>query len=107
MLKRLKLNKWKLFKEFLITQLKGQAVKLALKKLLGSAIMGGPKAWLIQYVVTELFEEVGEPLIRAALNQIGYYYDKIDGGIQIKKLEKAKKGNDEQAYNRAVDNILS
>lgn len=96
-----------LFKEQLIKFLKGEAVKLALKKILGSAVIGGPKAWIIKFIVTELYEEIGEPLIRAGLNQIGYYYDKIDGNIQVKKLEKARDQNNADAYNSASDNILS
>ncbi len=87
--------------------MKGQALRLALKKILGSAVIGGPKAWIIKFIISELFDEIGEPLIRAGLNQIGYYYDKIDGNIQIKKLKDARGKNDADAYNRASDNILS
>lgn len=94
-------------KKILLDLLKGQAVKLALKKLLGSAMVGGPKAWLIKFIVTELFEEVAEPLIRYALNQVGYYYDKIDGEVKIKKLNRARENNNEQDYNATIDDILS
>jgi len=100
-------SKLKTFKEILINFLKGEAIKLALKNILGSAIMGGPKAWLIKFVVTELFEELGEPLIKAALNKIGYYYDKIDGNINIGKIKKARASDDKEGYNQAIDNILS
>jgi hypothetical protein len=72
-------------KPYLIDFLKGQAVKLALKKLLGSAVAGGFKAWLIKYIVTELYEELGEPLLRFGLNKLGYYIDKQDGRKNNKK----------------------
>ena len=94
-------------KKILLDLLKGQAVKLALKKLLGSAMVGGPKAWLIKFIVTELFEEIAEPFIRYALNQVGYYYDKIDGEVKIKKLDRARENNNEQDYNATIDDILS
>jgi hypothetical protein len=95
------------FKKILINFLKGEAIKLALKNILGSAVMGGPKAWLIKFIVTELFEELGEPIIKAALNKIGYYYDKIDGNINIGKIKEARARDDKKAYNEATDNILS
>ena len=64
-----KVNKfWGWLKSALITYLKDKAVKTALKKLLGSSIMGGPKAWIITYVVTELYDEVGYRL--SEINQV-------------------------------------
>lgn len=69
--------------------------------------MGGFKAWIIKVIITELFDELGEPLIRAGVNQVGYIYDKIDGKVQIKKIHKAREDNDADAYNRHIDNVLS
>ncbi len=92
------------FKKPLIDFLKGSAVKLALKKILGSAVAGGPLAWVISYVVTELFEEVAEPLILAGINRIGYTYDKIEGKVLIKNLNEAE---NEADYDSTIDDILS
>ena len=102
---KLKLN-WQTIKVALIEQLKGAAVKAALKKLLGSAVMGGPKAWVIKYVVTELFEEIGEPLIKAAFVKMGYLYDRVEGKIIVKKIQDAREDNDADAYDSATDDIF-
>ena len=93
------------FQKNLIAFLKGSAVKLAIKKILGTAAVGGIKGWIIKIIVTELFEEVAEPLIKLALRKGFLAYDKIDGSIKIKKLEKAKAENNETSYNSTIDDI--
>jgi hypothetical protein len=93
-------------KNFVIEQLKGAAVKAALKAFLGTAAGVGFKAWLIKFVVTELYEEIGEPLIKAAFVQMGYYYDRTKGKITIKRIQEARESNNGQAYNTAVDDIF-
>lgn len=102
---KLKLD-WQLIKKAVIEQLKGAGVKLALKKILGTAAMGGFKAWLIKYIVTELFEEIGEPLIKAAFVKLGYYYDRIEGKIIVKKIQDAREDNDADAYDNATDDVF-
>ena len=92
------------FKKWLIQFLKGAAVKAALKKILGSAMAGGFKAWLIKYIVTELYEEVAEPLLKMALNRVGYAYDKHRGKTIIKRLENAE---DQTTYDAATDDAFS
>lgn len=93
------------FQKNLIAFLKGSAVKLAIKKILGTAAVGGIKGWIIKIIVTELFEEVAEPLIKLALRKGFLVYDKIDGSIKIKKLKKAKAENNETSYNSTIDDI--
>jgi hypothetical protein len=93
------------FQKALINFLKGSAVKLAIKKILGTAAVGGIKGWLIKIIVTELFEEIAEPLIKLALRKGLLVYDKIDGNIKIKRLEKAKEENNETNYNSTIDDI--
>jgi hypothetical protein len=95
---------WLTLKENLINFLRGHAVKLALKKILGSAAAGGFKAWLVKYVITELYDEIGEPLVRAAVNRIGYTYDKVEGKVLIKKLNEAQ---NEADYDSTIDDILN
>ena len=95
------------FQKALIDFLKGSAVKYAVKKLLGTStgIIGGVKGWLIKYAITELFEEVVEPVIKLAIRKGLLVYDKVDGKIKLKKLEKAKEENDEATYNSTIDDI--
>lgn len=101
------MSKLNTIKEILINFLKGEAIKIALKNILGSVAMGGFKAWLIKFIVTELYEELGEPLIRAGINQVGYYYDKIDGKITIKKIDKAREEGDAENYRDGVNDIFT
>lgn len=92
--------------EFILEQLKGQAVKLALKKILGSAAAGGFKAWLVKFVVENLWDEFVEPLMNAALVEVKYIKDKIDGKITADKIEKARRSGDASSYNDAVDSAF-
>ena len=92
------------FKKPLIDFLRGSAVKLALKKILGSAAAGGFVGWIVTYIVTELFEEIAEPLILAGINRIGYTYDKIEGKVLIKELNEAENETD---YDSTVNDILN
>ena len=95
---------WIKFKDVLMDQLRGQAIKLALKKFLGTAVGGGFKAWLIKLIITEFMDEIGEPLLRAGLNRIGYAYDRVKGKVLIKKLSEA---TDETDYDSTIDDILN
>lgn len=95
----------KAFKKALIDFLKGSAIKFALKKILGTAAMGGVKGWLIKLIVTELFEEIGEPVVNYLIRKGALAYDKAEGKIKIKKLERAKESNNEADYNSTIDDI--
>lgn len=68
--------------------------------------MGGFKSWLIQYIVTELYEEIGEPIINRVLNAAGYQYNKLQGKGMVKKLQGAKDEDDEDGYNDTVDTVF-
>ena len=98
---------WVHLKNILIHLLRGRIIKLALKKILGSAAMGGFQAWLVKYIVTELYDELGEPILKAGVNYVGYRYDKYKGKVHITRLEKARDENDENNYNRTIDTILN
>jgi hypothetical protein len=92
-------------KQPLIDFLKGSAVKYALKKLLGTAAMGGFKGWLVRYIVTELFEEIAEPVIRYLIRKGALAYDQAEGKIKIIKLERAKASKNEADYDSTIDDI--
>jgi hypothetical protein len=100
------------FKKFLeymkkkvVELLKSQAVKAVLKKLLGSAAAGGFLGFVITYVVEELFEEVAEPIIKLAFRKMGYIYDRTQGTITIKKLNRANEEGREEDADIILDNI--
>lgn len=98
-------TKGQAFKKYLIDFLKGSAIKFALRKILGSAVMGGFKAWLVKFVVTELFEHVAQPIILLSLRKGLLFYDKQKGKIQVKKIAKAKEEGDEQTYDSTIDDV--
>ena len=93
------------FKKYLIDFLKGSAVKFALRKILGSAVMGGFKAWLVKFIVSELFEHVAQPVILLSLRKGLLFYDKTQGKIRVKKIQKAKEEGDEQTYDSNIDDV--
>ena len=98
---------WNNFKPQLIKYLKGEAVKLALQKLLGSALAGGFRGWLIKYAVEYLFEEVAEPIAKLTLRNVGYVYHRVEGKVILKKIQKAKEEGDGEDYDSAVDDLYS
>lgn len=93
------------FKTRLIEFLKGKAVKVALKKLLGSAALGGFKAWLIKFIVIELFEEVAQPLILLAYRKGMRVVDEANGKLKVKKIEKAKEEGSEDGYTSTIGTV--
>lgn len=78
----------------IVEHLKGKAVKLALKKILGSAMAGGFKAWLIKYIVTELFEEIAQPVINYGFRKFGYHVEVYQGKKLLKRIENAETDDD-------------
>ena len=91
----------------IIDFLEKKFIKTILKKILGNAAMGGFKVWLVKLIATELFDEIGKPLIQAAFFQAGYAYDRIDGKITAKKIREAREEGNEADYNSHVDDIFS
>jgi len=96
---------WRAVRDKLVEHLKGKAVRLALKKILGAAAMGGFKGWLVKFIVTELFEEVAEPLIKLAVRKGFLLYDKAEGAIKIKKLNEAKEDGNEEDYRTTIGSV--
>lgn len=85
--------------------LEDKLVKAALKKVLGSAMAGGFKAWLIKLIVTELAEEVALPVIQLSTRKGLLFYDKVSGSIKYKKIEKAKESGKESEYVITISNV--
>ena len=89
---------WIIFRDAIIKQLKGAAVKAVLKRFL---ISGGIKGWLISFIVEEAFEEIAEPILKAVGRKIGYVIDRVEGSIVINKIEEARDENNQDEYDRA------
>jgi hypothetical protein len=86
------------FKKILNDFLKKEFVKLALKKILGSVLVGGIKGWLVSFLAEELYEELGEPVVNHVLRKVEKGGNIVIGGIRYKKIEKAKHENDLDDY---------
>lgn len=85
-------------------ELKGRAVKLALKALLKTCPwLAGPMSWFISFAVEHLFEEVAVPLANLVNRKIGYQIDVADGKRVIKKLEESES---EEEYDDALDDLF-
>lgn len=59
---------------------------------------GGFKAWVVKFVVTELFDTLVEPIVEYAIRKGHLFVDKQEGKIRLSKIERAKDENDADAY---------
>lgn len=92
-------------KQVVIQFLKKRAVTASLKLILGSAATGGFWGFIITYIVDNLFTEVAEPIIKLAFEKEGYLYDRVNGEIKLKKLNKAENTGNVHAADQVLDNI--
>jgi len=90
------------YKEILISLLKREAVKLALRKLLITSSFG---SWIIGYFIYEIFDDYLTPHISTLFRKAGCEIDKQEGRIIIKKLKKAENEKDIDGITGAIDDI--
>ena len=91
------------FSQLIVKLLEDKAIKYALKKLL---IKSGIKKWLVSYIIKEFFEEIGEPLIKVSLIELGYIKNKLQGKITAEKIARARKYQNADDYHNAVNDIF-
>ena len=91
--------------EYLKKALRSRLITSAVKRLLGSGALGGIKGMIIMYVAGHLYDEIIVPFLDFLERKGMLYYDKSQGRIKSRNLEKAKEAHDEDAYNRTVDSI--
>lgn len=92
------------FLDLLIAHLKGAAIKAALVHLIKTSV--GIKAWIVKFLIEELFEEIVEPLTKLALRKVKYEYRKHEGEVIIEKIKEARENKNEDDYNSHVDDIF-
>ncbi len=88
------IKSWENAKPAVIEFIKNKIVKFLLKKVFGMALVGGPKVWLVKFILEELFEEIAEPLIKFSFRWIGYKYDVKDGKHTLERIENAENINE-------------
>lgn len=95
---------WSTLRVQLMVYLKGKAIKLVLKQVLGTAAMGGFKVWLIKYFLDVMGLDES---LHFLFNEGEYQLDKVDGKLMVKKLDEARANDDQDAYDNARDDILN
>lgn len=100
---------WEYFKSWINVFLRGQVVKLALKKILSSSIgaVAGVQGWLVAFIVGELYDELAEPIVKLALREIGYHIEVVKGKTIVKKINKARQEGNHEDYRRNVDDLFN
>lgn len=94
---------WLTLRPILLNFLRAEALKLALKKILGSAVAGGLRGWLIKTLFDVAYDELEDRVIKPVLREAGYTFEKVRGKILIKRLNDAETNDD---YNDTIDDII-
>ena len=96
---------WETVRNFIVSKAEKFFIDFALKKILGSAVGGGLKVWLVKLVAGKLFKEIGEPLLQLAVRKGFLLYDIRQGKILVKKIEDAKREKDAKEYFDNIGNV--
>jgi hypothetical protein len=81
---------WLFDRSTILYFLKGEFVKLLIKKILSMAYTGGFRGWVIKLIAEELFEEIAEPIIRYSFRKAQRGFDVIDGELVIRRFNNAE-----------------
>lgn len=96
---------WKAIRAFVLNYAEKFFVDWALKKVLGSALGGGIKVWLVKTIATKLFDEVAAPVLRLAIRKGYLFYDIQRGKILIKKVMDAKEEGRKEDYYKYLSDV--
>jgi len=89
-------------KEAILNWIKKWIIEFAFRKILGSAIVGGVKGWLIKYGINWLWKQYLGPGLRYLFRKVEMLIRKRDNKKNIGKLNKAK---NEKEFDDAFDNL--
>lgn len=80
-------------------------LKKAIEKVLINVIGAstGLQVWLVKVISTQLYKQIGEPLLKAGLAEIGYQIEVIENKQIVKRIKEAQS---EQEYDDAIDDLL-
>lgn len=68
-------------------------------------MVGGVKAWVVKFIVTELFDHVAEPVIEYAIRKGHLFVDKREGKMKLSKIERAKDENNADDYWSSIGSV--
>lgn len=77
-------------KDKLIHFAKEYLIKFAFQKIIGKVAFSGIKGKILKFIMVELFEELGQPLIESSFEALGYSYKYEDGKHVLNKVEDAE-----------------
>ena len=99
---------WKRVRELLYAILRDNGLRSIIKWVVTKTAAGaGFKAWLIKEIAEHLYDEIGEPIVKAVLAKAGYLYTKVEGSVIVKKIEEAKNENNQSDYDSNMDDIFN
>jgi len=93
-------------KNIFLKYLKSEAFKVLALKLFGTATIGGIKAFIVKIIVKYGFKYIAKPIAEEVIRQGYYQYDRLNGTISIKKMQKAKDEKNQNDYDKSIDDIL-
>jgi spore maturation protein SpmB len=85
--------------------IKGEAIKLALRKILGSSTASGLRAWIIKFIASELYEELFKPILLYGIRKKMLIIDKSTGALIVNRVQRAKDEGDETSYTDTISDI--
>ena len=94
---------WTALEPALLTILKQEAMKLVVKNLIKGS--GGLQAWIVQVTAEYLYDEVADPLVRAAIVEGKYQVHIYQGKVFVRALKEADENNDREATDIVIDGI--
>ena len=98
-------NSW--VKQYLLDSLKNKFVQEALKKVFGKALKYSSfQGWVVSFIAGEFWDLVGRPIVLWGIRKSLLAYDKNKGEIQVKKLEEARREDNQTDYDSATDDIF-
>lgn len=100
-------NFWKWLGDYLLAIFKKESVKLLFSKLFKTASMSGLRLWLVKFVVNAAWNFIGEPIAKYAIRKGLLFYDKVDGHVKVRKLQRARDENNQEDYDNARDDIFN
>ena len=90
-------------RQHLISLIRDRILTAILVKLVG--VSAGFKAWIIKLLVTELYDRIGEPFLKAGIRLGLFYADKGTGKIKSRSLKEAKEAGNEDDFNDVIDDL--
>lgn len=98
---------WKRIRDIIYAILKDNGLRALIKWAVTKTAAGaGFKAWLIKEIAEHLYDEIGEPVVKAILAKAGYLYTKVEGTVIVNKIEEAKNENNQADYDTNMDDLF-